>query len=74
MGAHSADITDHACRMIKAREQEEERHPRFARPRSVPEHLARHPIHCDECGETYWASDPYASHKRCGKTKTDVGF
>lgn len=73
--AHS-EIPAHARKVIRALDAEDERHPnRYTKPRGIPRHLAKFPVTCDECGETFWANDEYASHARCkGGDKPRVGF
>ena len=73
IGAHSADISEHAVRVIEARKRNEDRHPLHAIPIGVAAHLTRYPIVCDDCGETFWAADQYASHAKC-KRGRQFGF
>jgi hypothetical protein len=40
----------------------------------IAQHTTRYPIICDDCGETYWANDPYAEHIKCRKGKAKAGF
>jgi formylmethanofuran dehydrogenase subunit E len=41
----------------------------------IAQHTARFPVICDDCGETFWANDPYATHSKCSKGRESrVGF
>lgn len=41
----------------------------------VAEHLALHPVRCDDCTETYWSQDQWSStHPGCKGLKKNMGF
>ena len=42
-------------------------------PIGVATYSARFPNVCDDCGETYWSADRYASHPKC-KSGSKFGF
>jgi len=67
---------EHAKKFFRAKREREMRHPDPANMElyGIAGHTTRYPIICDDCGETYWASDPYAAHPRCRKGKDRVGF
>ena len=44
------------------------------KPRGIPYHATKFPIECDDCGKTFWASDPYASHLGCRGLSRSAGF
>lgn len=76
MGQSRSAIEEHAKKVLLALDREEERHPHRTnvQPRGVATYAARHPVVCDDCGETFWANDPYASHPKCKKGRGEIGF
>lgn len=43
-------------------------------PIGVAHTRAKFPIECDDCGEMYWARDPYGSHRGCRGEQKGAGF
>ncbi len=73
----ASQTEEHARRMLRAREVAESntRNAMHIVPRGVAVHRAQYPSTCDECGESYWSADEYASHIRCpGPPKAQAGF
>lgn len=66
-------IAEHARKYFEARDKSNERYPDEMRPKGIAYHTARFPIVCEDCGETYWANDPYTAHTKCGSTRR-AGF
>lgn len=48
--------------------------PYNPRPVGVAHHSALYPNTCDECGETFWARDQWATHRKCKTTSGNLGF
>lgn len=70
-------ITEHARATVKyISDKEFDRHnPNGAgKPLGIPVYAAKYPVVCDDCNETYWANDPYASHVRCRGNLRGAGF
>ena len=59
-------VEEHAKNMIKFHQQRAFK-SHEPQPLGIPVHTALHPIICDDCGDTYWANDPYASHRKCSR-------
>ena len=76
VGQNRSDIEEHAKKVLRAIAAYELRHPRAENivPRGIPTHAARFPVVCDDCGDTFWANDPYASHRKCSKGRERIGF
>jgi hypothetical protein len=72
-GVSSFDVERHAAAVI--RQINNEKHNNFdPKPRGVAHTLAVMPVLCDDCGCTFWARDPYASHIGCRGFRKGAGF
>ena len=67
---------NHAKCWFKAKEAANHKNPSvdYADLYGIPKHTARFPVVCDDCGETFWANDPYSVHSKCSKGHNRVGF
>lgn len=73
-GANSFDIEKAATEEMKADRKRALKRGEFTFA-GIAYHLARYPHVCEDCGETYWATDEhYYFHPGCQYGKGKTGF
>lgn len=73
-GHDSGDTARHAKNLIRAIQRYQDKQVTEPKPKDVPNHMAQHPLICDDCGETYWSRDQWGSHITCKGVKKEIGF
>ena len=74
-GRDSGVLAAHAKAVQKACEARDHKpDAREVKPKGVAAHLAKFPVLCDDCGETFWANDQWANHTGCRGVKRGTGF
>lgn len=75
-GTDTYAIERHAKAVVSALDRDNIRYPNQAVPKGVAFHLTRFPNTCDECGNTFWANNQWATHLGCPGSgdKKEAGF
>lgn len=75
-GVDSFETEKHAKKILTAISQVEDQFPHRAMPRGIAYHLAKYTHVCDECGQTYWVANEWATHLGCpgAPNQKDKGF
>jgi hypothetical protein len=56
---------EHAKALVEKIEKHQLESTHSPMPRGIAVHLARYPLACEDCGETYWSKDAYGTHMGC---------
>lgn len=67
-------VEAHARRLIREQREREFNHLDAVAPIGIANHSVLFPVICDDCGETFWAHDLYATHQGCKKKSSGIGF
>lgn len=65
---HARDVVAHLTKMSRKPSVHD------VRPIGIAHYRAQFPIECEECGLTFWARDPFASHRGCKGEQKGTGF
>lgn len=74
--SHLSQAEEHAKEWFTVRRRQQMKHPNVndVDLHGISQYSVRYPNICDDCGQTFWANDPYAEHARCPKGRSKMGF